>query len=353
MSDNDILQQIHAAVARGETTFHLSGSRLTRLPPEIGVFRNLTLLDLSKNQLTRLPPEIGQLRNLTLLDVSDNQLTRLPPEIGQLRKLDELVMHRNRLTTLPPEIGALENLSLLTLDRKLLTSLPSQLRAKILSSSRCLDDTVLVLFGAGVEALVGFLRRDIVRRLQSADRSCDFELPDLESLNCPAPPSTGYPIGKPEWRDTDYRVVPKVKPPALEDPFPRDTGYPDEPEREPLRLDDLVPRDTGVDLAQAPSSRTTGAYPVAPCPVQTVPSRARKRTIGRVIGLSGVLIFGALALVGWIIFMSLWDPREGGEKATKIEASLRIAPKKGLSKAHVSKDTGADRRESDSETSTD
>ncbi len=124
MTKEGLLQVIQKAGKDKVTRLHLSCSRLTSLPPEIGQLVNLQSLNLSGNQLSSLPGEIVQLTNLQSLDLMGNQLSSLPREIGKLTKLQSLDLSYNQLSSLPPEIGQLVNLQSLNLRGNQLSSLP-------------------------------------------------------------------------------------------------------------------------------------------------------------------------------------------------------------------------------------
>jgi CCR4-NOT transcription complex subunit 6 len=74
---------------------YFNHNRLSLLPPQISLMRDLTILDLSFNNLTELPPEIGMLTNLKKLLLFDNKLLELPYEIGFLYQLDTLGLEGN------------------------------------------------------------------------------------------------------------------------------------------------------------------------------------------------------------------------------------------------------------------
>ena len=76
----------------------------------------LKKLYLNNNKLSLLPPEIGLLRNLVHLDVSGNDLRELPAELGMLVNLKELWAFNNHLQDLPPEMGSLFQIEMLGLD---------------------------------------------------------------------------------------------------------------------------------------------------------------------------------------------------------------------------------------------
>ena len=106
----------------------LNRTRLTEIQPEIGKLTKLVKLNLRGNYLITLPPEIGKLENLMLLELQDNELTSIPPQIGNLKNLRFLSLYGpNFLTELPSSIGNLEKLQSLYLEGNYLKSLPSSI----------------------------------------------------------------------------------------------------------------------------------------------------------------------------------------------------------------------------------
>jgi CCR4-NOT transcription complex subunit 6 len=96
----------------------MSGIRLRSLP--LGLFHSslegLYELHLNGNFLTKLPPQIGLLRQLIFLDLSENALQTVPKELGRLVNLQELLLHNNQLASLPAELGYLYQLESFSLD---------------------------------------------------------------------------------------------------------------------------------------------------------------------------------------------------------------------------------------------
>ncbi|KAK3069862.1 Glucose-repressible alcohol dehydrogenase transcriptional effector [Teratosphaeriaceae sp. CCFEE 6253] len=76
-------------------------------------YPNLRKIYFNHNKLTWLPSEVGMMRNLTMLDVSFNKLDALPAEIGMLTNLKKLLVYGNELRDLPYEIGSLYHLEVL------------------------------------------------------------------------------------------------------------------------------------------------------------------------------------------------------------------------------------------------
>lgn len=105
----------------------LSNCRLTSVPPEIGMLRNLVILDLNRNKLTCLPHEIGELKKLTKLTLSNNQISEIPSEFGRLTELKELYLDSNKLVMLPQGLFSLEGLEILNLNSNQITVLPENL----------------------------------------------------------------------------------------------------------------------------------------------------------------------------------------------------------------------------------
>jgi hypothetical protein len=65
----------------------LKGLGLSRLPPQIGLFKDLKELDLSGNNLVILFPELTRLVSLEVLNISGNQVGTMLPDLSGLPNL--------------------------------------------------------------------------------------------------------------------------------------------------------------------------------------------------------------------------------------------------------------------------
>lgn len=88
----------------------------------------ITHFKLIISKMTSLPDEIELLKNLKELNLNHNELISLSPKIGQLKKLEKLSLKMNPLTTLPNEIGQLKNLKIIYFSFFPLISLPGILK---------------------------------------------------------------------------------------------------------------------------------------------------------------------------------------------------------------------------------
>ncbi|WP_025741810.1 leucine-rich repeat domain-containing protein [Aquimarina pacifica] len=77
------------------TSLDLSGNKLTKIPEEIGIFKELKTLALYNNNLKELPKDIGFLKKLTGLNISSNNFEVFPPEIGLLNNLKDISISKN------------------------------------------------------------------------------------------------------------------------------------------------------------------------------------------------------------------------------------------------------------------
>ena len=84
-------------------------------------------LDLSKQKLSKVPADVFLLKNLYELVLSKNKLTRIPDEISQLKKLRILRVDRNKIESLPESIGSLQYLEILDINRSDMFYLPESL----------------------------------------------------------------------------------------------------------------------------------------------------------------------------------------------------------------------------------
>jgi len=85
-------------------TLHLAHNRLSGLPSEIVLLRNLRVLTLQYNQISELPCTLGLLSQLQRLDVSWNRLRTLPVELLQLHALKYLNVEGNPIREPPLEV---------------------------------------------------------------------------------------------------------------------------------------------------------------------------------------------------------------------------------------------------------
>ncbi|HEY5236703.1 MAG TPA: hypothetical protein VIJ14_11035, partial [Rhabdochlamydiaceae bacterium] len=74
------------------TRLQIAQGTMTRLPPEIGLCRELTGFMMMNSLLQELPPQFGQLVNLKEVYLSNNRLRRLCPEFQHLLQLERLEM---------------------------------------------------------------------------------------------------------------------------------------------------------------------------------------------------------------------------------------------------------------------
>lgn len=99
-----------------DSSVHLSGQRLKKIPDHIFKQTHIKELDVSNNALSgSIQAEIRQLTNLEVLNASNNQMTGIPAEIGQLKHLRILDLSNNVLTGLPYELGNLKTLEVLNI----------------------------------------------------------------------------------------------------------------------------------------------------------------------------------------------------------------------------------------------
>lgn len=124
---------------------HLIKQKLTEVPKEVYLFKNLQELDLSKNRIKELPDTIATLTNLQTFNLSKNNLELLPAAIGKLSNLKKLIVNQNSLTALPTAIGDLSNLLVLDLWSNDISFFPDSLAD--LKKLRYMDLQVILING--------------------------------------------------------------------------------------------------------------------------------------------------------------------------------------------------------------
>lgn len=88
----------------------LSKLKLTHIPKEILLFKNLKSLNISQNLLEFLPDWIGELEELETINISKNRLYNLPTSFYKLKKLKTIFIHSNKLTHVPLRLSHLPSL---------------------------------------------------------------------------------------------------------------------------------------------------------------------------------------------------------------------------------------------------
>jgi Leucine-rich repeat (LRR) protein len=72
--------------------------------------KHLNFLEVAKTRLSTLPPKLGLMENLTSLLCHSNELTSLPDEIGMLVNMKNLNLSNNKLTVLPQSLSNMKEL---------------------------------------------------------------------------------------------------------------------------------------------------------------------------------------------------------------------------------------------------
>lgn len=94
----------------GTKKLSLAKLKLTHVPKEILLFKNLKSLNISQNQLEFLPEWIGELEELETINISKNRLYNLPTSFYKLKKLKTIFIHSNKLTHVPLRLSHLPSL---------------------------------------------------------------------------------------------------------------------------------------------------------------------------------------------------------------------------------------------------
>ncbi|MGD0341863.1 MAG: leucine-rich repeat domain-containing protein [Bacteroidales bacterium] len=72
---------------------------------------DLKVLELNFDQIKKIPPEIGMLKNLEELIIDNNLMSDLPDEIGKLKNLKRIVLTNNNFSAIPPVLTKLPNMT--------------------------------------------------------------------------------------------------------------------------------------------------------------------------------------------------------------------------------------------------
>lgn len=84
--------------------------KLSSLPEELKIYKNLTQLDVSFNKLTTLPSFLGDFKSLSKIDLSKNKFDTLPAIIYELSSLKKLSFSRNQIGFIDEKIAQLSEL---------------------------------------------------------------------------------------------------------------------------------------------------------------------------------------------------------------------------------------------------
>lgn len=121
---------------------YLGDNRITNIPENISLLKNLKILDLSANRLRQLPPTLGDNLSLSLteLNISHNKIRELPKSLCKLTQLKQLYTTNNRLVTLPDDFCSFKDRCFISIDGNDQINLPSQLSSWIHVTRGLCDD---------------------------------------------------------------------------------------------------------------------------------------------------------------------------------------------------------------------
>lgn len=89
---------------------------LTSFPQVLLALSRLEVLSLNGTRIYKLPGDIGKLRRLKRLYLSNSHLNSVPPELFQLPRLQQLDLSGNNITTVPKQLGSLAQLEMVNLE---------------------------------------------------------------------------------------------------------------------------------------------------------------------------------------------------------------------------------------------
>lgn len=109
------------------TDVDLSDNQITSLPDSIARYPRLWHLNVSGNVLTRLPNDLAELPSLEVFEASHNDLTAFPVNVGRMRMLRTLSLAGNGIDMVPPAVGTLPDLKVIHLADNKIPSLPMEI----------------------------------------------------------------------------------------------------------------------------------------------------------------------------------------------------------------------------------
>lgn len=118
-----------ALQASPDSVYGLDASKLKwdSLPARIFMFTKLRYLNISKNRLTDLPQQISVFKDLMVIDVSRNKLETFPVALCQTTQIRKLLLSRNLIPAIPACIGYYKQLTVLDIWDNPIRSLPEEL----------------------------------------------------------------------------------------------------------------------------------------------------------------------------------------------------------------------------------
>ena len=184
----------HQAELNAIQYLDLSRSKLTSLPPEIGMLKGLVILDLDHNKVTRLPSEIGELNSLVRLTLSNNLITDVPVELSLLQQLRELYLDSNKLQKVPEGVLALNAVGIVNLSSNQITELPEAISQMKGLRELHVANNKIPAFPDSLGELQNLrlidARNNLIERLPDSFRS----LENLEALNLTRNKLVEYPV---------------------------------------------------------------------------------------------------------------------------------------------------------------
>ena len=76
---------------------NMKDKKITKLPDNIGILKNLISLSVPFNELTELPDSFENLQSLRKLNISNNNFTKFPKVLFKLKKLEYLHLDGNNI----------------------------------------------------------------------------------------------------------------------------------------------------------------------------------------------------------------------------------------------------------------
>jgi Leucine-rich repeat (LRR) protein/ankyrin repeat protein len=127
----------------GLTNLNINGTKLEKVPSELGRLRLLQRVSLQNNRIDEIGDGFYDLTNLTELDLGMNRLTSISPRICGLTQLANLTFYDNRISELPEGWDKMANLKSLALTGNRLSRLPVSLALTPQLTALSINDNML------------------------------------------------------------------------------------------------------------------------------------------------------------------------------------------------------------------
>lgn len=126
---NRVWTDLDSALAHKDEVIHLdlTKQKLTSIPKEVFLLKNLEILNVGRNKLTKLPIDLNKLEFLRILIAERNKIATFPIAVCSMKNLEQLIINRNVISTIPTCIQYAQNLIYLDLWSNTIETVPDEI----------------------------------------------------------------------------------------------------------------------------------------------------------------------------------------------------------------------------------